>query len=243
MLTPDALAERRSPSTPAEVRKQYDDNLKQYAKAEERQASHILIAVKPDASDADKAAAKSQGRRARRAAREEPGAVRRAGQAEFAGPRLGRAGRRPGLVRARRLDGQAVRGRGVRRQAGRHRRSGADRFRLAHHQRHRRSSRPRRRSSTRPRPRSSRISSGRRRERKFAEAADQFQNLVYEQADSLQPVAKALNLQVQTHAAADARADSGAGAGQREVRAGGVQPGIAAGKAQYRSDRGRRRTR
>ena len=28
--------------------------------------------------------------------------------------------------------------------------------------------------------------------------ADQFQNLVYEQADSLQPVAKALNLQVQT---------------------------------------------
>jgi peptidyl-prolyl cis-trans isomerase D len=34
--------------------------------------------------------------------------------------------------------------------------------------------------------------------RKFAEAADQFQNLVYEQAESLQPVAKALNLQVQT---------------------------------------------
>jgi len=34
--------------------------------------------------------------------------------------------------------------------------------------------------------------------RKFAESADQLQNLVYEQADSLQPVAKALNLAVQT---------------------------------------------
>ena len=34
--------------------------------------------------------------------------------------------------------------------------------------------------------------------RKFAEAAEQLQNLVYEQADSLQPVAKALNLPVQS---------------------------------------------
>jgi peptidyl-prolyl cis-trans isomerase D len=34
--------------------------------------------------------------------------------------------------------------------------------------------------------------------RKFAEVADQLQNLVYEQADSLQPVAKTLNLTVQT---------------------------------------------
>ena len=33
---------------------------------------------------------------------------------------------------------------------------------------------------------------------KFAASADQFQNLVYEQADSLAGVAKALNLQVQT---------------------------------------------
>ena len=33
---------------------------------------------------------------------------------------------------------------------------------------------------------------------KFAAAADQFQNLVYENADSLQPVAKALDLKVQS---------------------------------------------
>jgi peptidyl-prolyl cis-trans isomerase D len=34
--------------------------------------------------------------------------------------------------------------------------------------------------------------------RRFADAADQMQNLVYEQADSLEPVAKALNVKVQT---------------------------------------------
>jgi peptidyl-prolyl cis-trans isomerase D len=34
--------------------------------------------------------------------------------------------------------------------------------------------------------------------RKFADAADQMQNLVYEQADSLEPVAKALNVKVQS---------------------------------------------
>jgi peptidyl-prolyl cis-trans isomerase D len=33
---------------------------------------------------------------------------------------------------------------------------------------------------------------------KFVEAADQFQNLVYEQADSLQAAAKALNLEIKT---------------------------------------------
>ncbi|TMH61453.1 MAG: hypothetical protein E6H53_02295 [Betaproteobacteria bacterium] len=36
--------------------------------------------------------------------------------------------------------------------------------------------------------------------RRFAEAADQMQNLVYEQADSLEPVAKALNIKVQSTA-------------------------------------------
>src|SRR4029078_1695652 len=34
--------------------------------------------------------------------------------------------------------------------------------------------------------------------RNFVDAASQFENLVYEQAESLQPVAKALNLKVQT---------------------------------------------
>jgi peptidyl-prolyl cis-trans isomerase D len=58
-LTPDSLLGRATVE-PAEVKKQYDDNVRQYTKAEQRQASHILIAVKPDATDADKAAAKEK---------------------------------------------------------------------------------------------------------------------------------------------------------------------------------------
>ena len=46
--------------TPDEVKAQYAANIKQYTQDEQRQAAHILIAVKPDASDADKAAAKKK---------------------------------------------------------------------------------------------------------------------------------------------------------------------------------------
>ena len=59
MLTPDALAAQIT-VTPEEVKAQYAANIKQYTQDEQRQASHILIAVKPDASDADKAAAKKK---------------------------------------------------------------------------------------------------------------------------------------------------------------------------------------
>src|ERR1019366_8961519 len=58
-LTPESLIGQIKVE-PAEVKKQYDDNVRQYTKAEERQASHILIAVKADASDAIKAAAKQK---------------------------------------------------------------------------------------------------------------------------------------------------------------------------------------
>jgi peptidyl-prolyl cis-trans isomerase D len=71
ILTPDVLANQVTVDA-AEVKKQYDDNIKQYAKAEERQASHILIAVKPDASDADKAAAKSKAGKLAAQARKTP---------------------------------------------------------------------------------------------------------------------------------------------------------------------------
>ena len=44
----------------ADIKSYYDQNQKQYTTAEERRASHILIAVKKDASAADKAAAKAK---------------------------------------------------------------------------------------------------------------------------------------------------------------------------------------
>jgi peptidyl-prolyl cis-trans isomerase D len=57
LLTQDALSAQAA-VTPEEVRKQYESNATQYTAPEERSASHILIPVKPDAKDDEKAAAK-----------------------------------------------------------------------------------------------------------------------------------------------------------------------------------------
>ena len=45
---------------PEDVRRQYETNISQYSTKEQRRASHILIAVKPDAKDAEKAEAKKK---------------------------------------------------------------------------------------------------------------------------------------------------------------------------------------
>src|SRR5438094_2670409 len=58
-LTPDALAPRIKVD-PAEVKTAYDTNARQYGTPEERQAAHILIAAKPDAKEEEKAAAKKK---------------------------------------------------------------------------------------------------------------------------------------------------------------------------------------
>jgi peptidyl-prolyl cis-trans isomerase D len=60
VLTQDALAAQQSAPDAAAVRAQYDNNLKLYSKAEERDASHILIAAKADAKEPDKAAARKK---------------------------------------------------------------------------------------------------------------------------------------------------------------------------------------
>ena len=57
LLTQDAIA-KQVKVDPAEVRQVYEQNSKQYTTNEERKASHILIAVKKDASEADQAAAR-----------------------------------------------------------------------------------------------------------------------------------------------------------------------------------------
>ncbi|HSQ80650.1 MAG TPA: SurA N-terminal domain-containing protein [Casimicrobiaceae bacterium] len=58
-LSQDSLAAQMK-IDPATVRQAYEANAKQYSTAEERQASHILIAVKPDATPAEKAEAKAK---------------------------------------------------------------------------------------------------------------------------------------------------------------------------------------
>jgi peptidyl-prolyl cis-trans isomerase D len=59
VLTQDALLASTNVDA-AEIKRQYDANIKQYSTPEERTASHILIPVKPDANEADRAAAKKQ---------------------------------------------------------------------------------------------------------------------------------------------------------------------------------------
>jgi len=58
-LSPDTLGAQIELDL-AEVRKQYDDNARLYGKAEERPAAHILITVKPDASEDEKTNAKKK---------------------------------------------------------------------------------------------------------------------------------------------------------------------------------------
>ncbi len=59
VLNVDALAAKVTVD-PQDVRRQYDANQASYTSPGERTASHILVAVKPDASDAEKAAAKAK---------------------------------------------------------------------------------------------------------------------------------------------------------------------------------------
>ncbi|MBI3148598.1 MAG: SurA N-terminal domain-containing protein [Betaproteobacteria bacterium] len=59
LLTADNLLGQVSASA-EEVRKFYDENQKQYTQDEERQASHILLNLKPDAKDEEKAATRKK---------------------------------------------------------------------------------------------------------------------------------------------------------------------------------------
>jgi peptidyl-prolyl cis-trans isomerase D len=71
LLTQDSIAAQVK-IDPAEVRQAYEANAKQYTTSEERQASHILIAVKKDASDAEKAKAKQKATELAEKARAKP---------------------------------------------------------------------------------------------------------------------------------------------------------------------------
>ncbi|MEP6996439.1 MAG: SurA N-terminal domain-containing protein [Betaproteobacteria bacterium] len=195
-LTPDTLGAKTS-IDPAEVRKQYDDNLKQYVKPEERQVSHILIAVKPDAKDDEKAAAKKKAEELAAQARRTPTRFAELAKENSQDPGSAAQGGDLGLIAH---DGSMVKpfedavysGKEgdivgpVQTDFGWHviritaikpaKTQGFDEVKAQIEQDLNRQQAM----------------------RKFVDAASQFENLVYEQAESLQPVAKALNLQVQT---------------------------------------------
>jgi peptidyl-prolyl cis-trans isomerase D len=196
VLTPESLMGQISVD-PAEVKKQYDDNIKQYTKAEERQASHILVAVKPDATDADKAVAKQKAEALAASARKTPAKFAELAKQSSQDP--GSAGQGGDLGSFAR-DGSMVKpfedavfsGKQgdivgpVQTDFGWHviRITGVKPGKTQ--------------SIDEARPQIEQDLKRQKATRKFVEAADQFQNLVYEQADSLQAAAKGLNLEVKT---------------------------------------------
>ncbi len=71
VLTADALASQINVSD-ADIKAYYDQNVSHYGVTEQRRASHILVAVNKDASDADKAAAKAKAEKLLTALRKNP---------------------------------------------------------------------------------------------------------------------------------------------------------------------------
>ena len=193
MLTLPALSAKVTVE-PAEVRKQYDDNIKSYSKAEERRASHILIAVKPGASAADKAAAKEKAERIAKEVRTAPARFAELAKANSEDPGSAAQGgdlgtfARGSMVKAFEDAVFAARSGDVvgpvETEFGFHviRVTGIEA------------------GGTRPFDEvKAEIEQELKRNRaqaQFAQAADQLQNLVYEQADSLAPAAKALGVEV-----------------------------------------------
>jgi peptidyl-prolyl cis-trans isomerase D len=195
VLTPDALLSQVT-VTPEEVKAQYASNAKQYTQDEQRQAAHILIAAKPDAKDAEKAAARKKADDLHAQAKANPAKFGDLAKQHSEDPgsaaQGGDLGSNPRGTMVKAFDDAVFAMKPgeiagpVQSEFGWHviRLNGI--------------------TAARTRPfdeAKAQIESDFKRQKvaqKFAAAADQFQNLVYEQADSLAGAAKALNLTVQT---------------------------------------------
>lgn len=195
LLTQDALSAAVT-SDAAEIRAQYDNNLKTYSRGEEREAAHILIAVKPDAKPEDKAAAKKKADDVLAQVKANPGKF-----AELAkqysqdpgsaaqGGSLGSFGKGT-MVKPFEDAVFAMKVNDI---------TGPVESDFGYHVIRLNAISP---AQVRPFDQvKGQIEVDLKRQKaaqKFASAAEQFQNLVYEQADSLQGAAKALGLTVQT---------------------------------------------
>ncbi len=195
LLTQDALSAQAT-VTPEEVKKQYEASMAQYTAPEERSAAHILIPVAADANEQAKAAAKKLA--------DEVYAKAKANPAKF-GDLAREYSKDPGSAQQGGDLGTFARGSMVKpfEDAVFAAKSGdllppvqtefgwhvikVTGERAAHT-----------RSFDEVRPQIEAELKKQKAARKFAAAADQFQNLVYEQADNLAATAKALDLKVET---------------------------------------------
>jgi peptidyl-prolyl cis-trans isomerase D len=196
MLSPDTLGAQIA-IDPAEVRKQYDDNARLYGKTEERQAAHILIAVKPGASEEEKADAKKKAAEIAAQAKKNPAQFGELAKKLSEDPGSAAQGGDLGFF-AR--DGSMVKpfeDAVFSMKAGEV--SGPVQSDFGWHIIKLGAIHPAKQQSfDEVKTQIEQDLKRQKAARKFAEAAEQLQNLVYEQADSLQPVAKALNLTVQS---------------------------------------------
>jgi len=195
VLTQDTLLAQVA-VTPDEVQAQYASAAKAYTQDEQRHAAHILIAVKPDAGAADQAAAKKTA--------EDLAAQAKANPAKF-GELAKQYSQDPGSAAQGGDLGSNPRGTMVKAfddavfamKPGEI--SGPVQSEFGWHVIKLVEIAP---AKTRPfEDVRAQIETDLRRQKvaqKFAAAADQFQNLVYEQADTLGPAGKALGLAVQT---------------------------------------------
>ena len=182
--------------TPEEVKAQYASAAKTYTQEEQRQAAHILIAVKPDASDPDRSAAKKTAEDVAAQAKANPTRfgelAKRYSQDPGSAAQGGDLGSNPRGTMVKAFDDAvfAMKSGDI---------VGPVQSEFGWHVIKLIDITP---AKTRPFDEvKTQIETDLKRQKagqKFAAAADQLQNLVYEQADSLAPAAKALGLTVQT---------------------------------------------
>ena len=195
VLTQDALLAQIA-VTPEEVKAQYDSAARTYRQEEQRQAAHILIAVKPDASEAERAAAKKTAEEIAAQAKASPAKFGELAKARSQDPgsaaQGGDLGSNPRGTMVKAFDDAvfSMKPGDI---------AGPVQSEFGYHVIKLNGITPEKmRSFDEVKEQ---IETDLKRQKvgqKFASAADQFQNLVYEQADSLAPVAKALGLTIQT---------------------------------------------
>jgi len=195
VLNADALASQVNVSD-ADIKSYYDQNIKHFQDEEQRRASHILIAVNKDASEADKAAAKAKAEKLLATLRQhpdqfaelarensdDPGSAAQGGDLDFFGRGM--------MVKAFEDEAFKLKQGEI---------SDLVPSEFGYHIIKVTAIKP---ASTRPLDQVKEQIAGDIRKqilsKKYSEAADVFSNTVYEQSDSLKPVADKLHLKIQT---------------------------------------------